>query len=400
MRFVNALVYMDPAAIGINPRSVLLIALIVIPIMAAVIFWIVYAIRVNRHLKEDKASMETDGRPPERRSRNHESGDPDTFMKGMLVVLLVAAAVVIVLLTTNKKIQKLDDRWGELWEQQEMQNRLLHQENEKLQEKLDVLLKDMKRQNSLLSSFSVTPVENSFDPTTETFAFIIGITPKQPDVTTEITLSIGDDLLTTERDGNVFRAEYRSPLFDAPDDNEVMVSVRQNGSSTPEKIDPELFSSVRLLGYEKIEEYLPIVKCGFSMDNNCIRDGETFRYDDTLSALIRRPELTDDQIVSAVLVVRVNGAEKARHELTDQLTTGEVSRKLSVGISGSVAAGNSNAYGVWSVSFVLEVTDSFGYVYEYGVEYCTFTGDDTVGSAVYDAYTDDPRQQIVRRNRD
>ena len=389
--------YIDPPVI--NLRTVVLIALFVIPILAAAIFFIAYAIRVNRNLKEDKAAMETEGRPPERRNRNHESGDPDTTLKGLLVTVLVIIAMVIVMAVTNKRIDRAVEQAKN--EMSNQYNRLAQQmsyENAQLQSRLDEMLKEQKRQASPIASFSVTPVENSFDPATETFAFVIGITPKQADVTTEITLTIGDDFLTTERDGDVFRTEYRSPLLDSPDCSEITASIRQNGESTPVRIDPVLFESVWLLGYEKIEEYLPVVKCGFSADNNCTRDGDTFRYDDTLHAVIGLPELTDDRIVSAALVVRVNGVERARRELTDQLTDDEGTLQLTARISGAVEAGSTDAHGVWGVSFTFEITDSFGYVYGYGLETATFDESDPANPAgiLFEENTDDPRRQIVR----
>ena len=294
----------------IGNMAIVLIPLAVAAVAAVVgvIIWIVYRIKTDERLEQDRVSMETTGRPLER--SRHESGDPDTALKGLLVTVLVIIAMVIVMTVTNKRIDRAIGQAKN--EMSNQYNRLAQQmsyENAQLQSRLDELLKEQKRQTSPIASFSVTPVENSFDPATETFAFIIGITPKQPDTTTEITLTIGDDTLTTERDGSVFRAEYRSPLFDSPDCSEIMASIRQNDESTPVRIDPELFGSVWLLGYEKIEEYLPVVKCGFSADNNCTRDGDTFRYDDTLHAASGLPELTDDRFVSAALVVRVNGVE-------------------------------------------------------------------------------------------
>ena len=383
----------------IGNMAILLIPLAVAAVAAVVgvIIWIVYRIKTDERLEQDRVSMETTGRPLER--SRHESGDPDTALKGLLVTVLVIIAMVIVMTVTNKRI---DRAIGQAKNEMSSQyNRLAQQmsyENAQLQSRLDELLKEQKRQTSLIASFSVTPVENSFDPATETFAFIIGITPKQSDATTEITLTIGDDFLTTERDGDVFRTEYRSPLFDSPDCSEIMASIRQNDESTPVRIDPELFESVWLLGYEKIGAYLPRVKCSFSSDNNCTRDGDTFRYDDRLNATIGLPGLTDDTIVSAALVVRVNGVERARHELTDQLTDDETSLRLSAGISGAVAAGSAGAHGVWGVSFTFEITDSFGYVYEYGLETATFDESDPVNPAgiLFEEHTDDPRCQIVR----
>ena len=392
-----AFAYIDPPVINLRTVVLIVLALAAVAAVVGVIIWIVYRIKTDERLEQDRTSMETTGRPPER--SRHESGDPDTALKGLLVTVLVIIAMVIVMTVTNKRIDRAIGQAKN--EMSNQYNRLAQQmsyENAELQRRLDELLKEQKRQTSLIASFSVTPVENSFDPATETFAFIIGITPKQSDATTEITLTIGDDFLTTERDGDVFRAEYRSPLFDSPDCNKIMASVRQNDESTPVRIDPELFESVWLLGYEKIEEYLPRVKCGFSSDNNCTRDGDTFRYDDRLNASIGLPELTDDTIVSAALVVRVNGVEKARHELTDQLTDDETSLRLSAGISGAVAAGSADAHGAWEVSFTFEIIDSFGYVYEYGLEGVTFDESDPANPIhiLFVEHTDDPRRQIVR----
>lgn len=383
----------------IGNMAILLIPLAVAAVAAVVgvIIWIVYRIKTDERLEQDRVSMETTGRPPER--SRHESGDPDTALKGLLVTLLVIIAMIVVMVVTNKRIDRAIGQAKN--EMSNQYNRLAQQmsyENAQLQSRLDELLKEQKRQTSLIASFSVTPVENSFDPATGTFAFIIEITPKQQDATTGITLTIGDDFLTTERDGSVFRTEYRSPLFDSPDCSEIMASIRQNDESTPVRIDPELFESVWLLGYEKIGAYLPMVKCGFSADNNCTRDGDTFRYDDRLNATIGLPGLTDDTIVSAALVVRVNGVEKARHELTDQLTDDEGTLQFTARISGAVAAGSADAHGVWGVSFTFEITDSFGYVYEYGLETATFDESDPVNPTdiLFEAITDDPRCQIVR----
>lgn len=389
--------YIDPPVVNMKTVVLIVLAVAAVAAVVGVIIWIVYRIKTDERLEQDRTSMETTGRPPER--SRHESGDPDTALKGLLVTLLVIVAMIIVTVVTGKRIDRAVGQAKN--EMNEQYNRLAQQmsaENAQLQSRLDELLKEQKRQASPIASFSVTPVENSFDPATGTFAFVIEITPKQPDTTTEITLTIGDDFLTTERDGSVFRAEYRSPLLDSPDCSEIMASIRQNDESTPVRIDPELFGSVRLLGYEKIEKYLPRVKCHFSSDNNCTRDGDTFRYDDRLNASIGLPELTDDKIVSAALVVRVNGVEKARHELTNQLTNDETFLRLSAGISGTVAAGSANAHGVWKVSFTFEIIDSFGYVYEYGLETATFDESDPANPIhiLFEEHTDDPRRQIVR----
>ncbi len=259
--------------IAIFPLLILITVVIVL-----LLYFVIYNRRINRQLREEESTAHI------------SMASMDSVSRW---VIIIAAA--LLLFSIHGKITSLAD-------EQQMTRSALEQEISYLQGQVSDLEQELSEQNSLITAFDYELSE--LDPETMTSKVTLHCTPKSYGEDTEITVSMGNyEIPLTRGSGGIFTGSTDIGIFEALPE-EAVVTITTGGISQTQTTDQQPYP---FLCYEALPW----------MDVYCA-ESEFSYTNGTCKAELTVENSASDWFHDLTLIVRVNGTETERHDLTMQ----------------------------------------------------------------------------------